>query len=168
LAVFGPSRWIAFGPLAIQASRIGLYAACFATGVAVGPTGVASFRDALARGWPGWVLLAGLTGAILVSRVPIGYGIVLPTFCAAACFAVSAVFLRFAGRPNRIWDGLAASSYAIYLLHYPVVTWIQYCLLAAPAGAIAKAGITFTATLSLSWIAAALLRRIPGFSRVIA
>ncbi len=186
LALFGPSRWISFGPLAIQASRIGLYAACFAAGVVIGPgalaSDVAGFRDALALRWPGWTVLAALTGAVLVgtqvARIRLGvvlpgwiwlgvYGITLATFCAAACFAVPAVFMRFGNRPGMLWDGLAAHSYAIYLLHYPVVTWMQYLLLPASEGAIAKAGTTFAAALALSWIAATALRRMPGLTRVI-
>jgi hypothetical protein len=106
LGLFGPSRWVSLGPLAIQESRIGLYAACFAAGVAVGPGLLASraawYRESLAGYWGRWAGLAVFTGAILVGTrlaraqsaagLPawtwLGlYSVVFASFCAAACFA---------------------------------------------------------------------------------
>ncbi len=178
LFVFGPSRWIGLGPLAVQGSRIGLYGASFAAGVLLGATGLeegaAPLRAALARRWPHWVLVAAVAGAVLVGTRAAGvrhgpalpgwawlgaYGLALVVFCAAACCALPAVFLRFAGRRGRAWDGLAASGLGIYLLHYPVVTWVQFGLLHVPLGAVGKAGVTVAAALLLSWALAALLRR---------
>ncbi|MGX7705961.1 acyltransferase family protein [Methylobacterium sp. Gmos1] len=52
LLAVGPARWIGIGPVAIQASRIGLYAAYFAAGVALGNggmPGILDFGRALAR-----------------------------------------------------------------------------------------------------------------------
>jgi peptidoglycan/LPS O-acetylase OafA/YrhL len=186
LALFGPGPWISIGPLAIQASRIGLYAISFAFGVALGPDPIgaeaAPLRTALVGGWGGWSLLTLVSAVLLIgvsmaqlrhgSALTSGvwqalHGLALAGLCATACVAAVAVFLRFAGQPGRVWGSLAANSYAIYLLHYPVVTWTQFALLPVPAGPIAKAAAVFALVLGVSWMAAAMLRRMPGVRRVL-
>ena len=181
LILFGPSRWLSFGPLAIQASRIGLYGVSFAAGIALGASWIEGeavpFLNALILRWPRWALLTLSAGTVLVgtqaARLYFGgaspswmwldaYGIALTGFCSVACFAVPAICLRFAGQPSRVWGSLAASSYGIYLVHYPVVTWMQFGLLKLPVGAITKAGLTFAIALLLSWALIALSRRRPG------
>lgn len=186
LGTFGRLRWLSFGPFAIQASRIGLYALYFGAGAALGSKGLRggtpSLRDALARRWPGWTVSAVLAGAVLLgaglSWVRAGtalpgwawldvYAAAFVIFCAAACFALCAVFLRFGGRPGAAWDGLATNSYGVYLLHYPVVTWVQYALLGSSAGAAVKASTTFAVAVLASWGGVILLRRIPGVGRAV-
>ena len=182
LLVVGPARWFAIGPLAIQASRIGLYASYFAAGVGLGLGGmqaVARFARAIAPRWAGWVLLAALLAATLTvveamsareglrlagPRLAL-LGIAQAAFCAAAALALPALFLRFGGRGDPVWDSLAANSFAIYLLHYPVVTWVQYGLLTAQGNAVAKGTVAFAIALSASWAGAGCLRRLPIFER---
>jgi glucan biosynthesis protein C len=185
LAAFGPSRWLSIGPFAVQGSRIGLYAAYFGAGVLSGAAGLSdstTFRNALVRRWLGWTLVCALAGAALIGvgvvLVNTGstwpnwmrrglYGGALTGFCAAACIALPALFLRFDGRRGAVWDSLAASSFSIYLLHYPVVTWVQYGLLDATMGALPKAVLTFACALLVSWGATILLHRMPGIARVV-
>lgn len=57
--------------------------------------------------------------------------------------------------------------YAIYLLHYMFVSWLQYTLLPASLPGYAKFTIVFCGALSLSWLASAALRRIPAIARVV-
>ena len=132
----------------------------------------------------GWALLAILTGTTLVLVGPMRSaafrdlptwialgrglnGIAVAAFCAAACFALPALFLRFGAGLREPWDSLAANSFAIYLLHYPAVTWLQYGLLSMPVAGWMKGLITFTVALGASWSGAAALRRIPTVGRVI-
>jgi peptidoglycan/LPS O-acetylase OafA/YrhL len=68
---------------------------------------------------------------------------------------------------SRLFDSLAANSYAIYLLHYAFVSWLQYALLPASLPGVAKAAIVFLGALGLSWSTAAAIRRIPAVARVI-
>jgi peptidoglycan/LPS O-acetylase OafA/YrhL len=182
---FGPTRWISFGPVAVQVSRVLLYAAYFAAGVALGANGMANIKrlgQAVANRWAGWAVLALLSSVALVGIPPLlafmsrqlphwagagCLGLALAIYCATACFAWPALFLRFGGRPGPLGTSLAANSFAIYLLHYPVVTWVQYALLSISAGAIVKGMVTLTVALVASWVAAALLRRLPGVARVI-
>ena len=182
LVAVGPARWFGIGPLAVQGSRIGLYAAYFAAGVGLGRDGrqaVARFARALAPRWPGWLLLAAATGTTFIAGASMRArgGLHLPAlalvgtaqaaFCAAAGFALLAVFPRFGGGRSPAWDSLAANGFGIYLLHYPVVTWTQDGLVAAPVGAPLKGALVFAVALAASWIGASLLRRIPLVGRIL-
>ena len=185
LIVFGPTRWLSVGPVAVQASRILLYAAYFAAGVTLGAGGTGGLRrfgEATALHWAGWAALAFLTSAAFLAIRPllaaasggpsgrtelIFGGLALATYCAAASFALLALFLRFGGRPGPFWTSLAANGFVIDLLHYPVVTWVQYALLPFPVGALVKGPITFGIALVTSWVGAVLLRRSSGLARVI-
>jgi peptidoglycan/LPS O-acetylase OafA/YrhL len=172
---FGPSHWFAWGPFAIQASRVLLYAAYFFAGVAMGPAArIPGRRPA--------VLAAGLFAALLavqicrlhvpglVPRIAwlVLYGVAFALFCAAAARALLTLFARFQRR-FAIWDSLSANAYGIYLLHYPFVVWGQYALLDADIGAIPKAAGVFTGALGLSWCGSAVLRgavrSVVGFRR---
>ncbi|MGE8131933.1 acyltransferase family protein [Methylobacterium sp. NPDC080182] len=184
LVAVGPTRWFALGPLAIQGSRIGLYAAYFTAGVALGHGGmqaVVQFARAMASQWAAWGLLAAATGAVFMAVAAIArgelflppagalavVGIAQAAFCAAACFALPALFLRFGGGSLPAWDSLAANSFAIYLLHYPYVTWTQYGLLPVSVDAAVKGALVFTIALAASWASAAFLRRLPMFGRML-
>lgn len=186
LAAIGPSRWLSYGPLAIEGSRIGLYATYFAAGIFLAGRGagdVFPLGRLLARQWAGWGLLAALTltAFILVTAgAPHGAGAGLPTwlgmalvgtalaiFCATACFALPAVFLRFRSEGGALSGSLSANSFGIYLLHYPAVTWMQYGLLGVPAGAVAKGATVFAVALLASWGGTVLLHCLPEARRVV-
>src|SRR5450755_518783 len=49
--------------------------------------------------------------------------------CSTIGFAFIALFRRFATAQRPVYDSLSASSYGMYLIHYPVVVWLQYALL---------------------------------------
>ena len=71
--------------------------------------------------------------------------------CAAGCFALLALCLRFAAERTRILDSLSVNAYSIYLLHYVFVVWLQYALLYVALFAGGKAVIVFGGTLMMSW-----------------
>jgi peptidoglycan/LPS O-acetylase OafA/YrhL len=166
LLVFGPSRWFAWGPLTVQASRVLLYAAYFFVGMLSGP----SLR--ITGRWPVplAVLLFALLPAVAAGQLmspgllaPTGWqvlhGICVGLFCAGATRAMLAVFTT-AERRFAICDSLSANAFGIYLIHYVFVVWTQYALLDWPAGPVEKAAIVFSLALGLSWGLSA------GFSRL--
>ena len=87
--------------------------------------------------------------------------------CAAGCFFLIAVALRFAAKRSPTLGALAASAYALYLLHYVFVVWLQYALLGTPLLAVIKAAIVFGLTLLFTWITATAVQRIPLGARLI-
>jgi peptidoglycan/LPS O-acetylase OafA/YrhL len=169
LAVLGPSLWLTAGPLGIQASRIGLYAFFFVAGMIVGADRLAS---CFGNSWQRWLLLAVLAAALYVAP----YGAALPVvadgagmllFCVSMGIGLLAAAVHFGRRRSAVGDSLGANAYGIYLLHYPIVLWIQYELLPVPLGPVGKGLLVLVSGFGLSWLAASLLRRVPGVARVV-
>ena len=182
--VFTPLAWTAFGPFAFQTSRIVHYFVYFLMAVGVGSKGLTRGLLApdgkLARRWPLWTIAAlvvfalnaALTVAVLTSHaqspawaIAQDAGFVLS--CAAISFAFLALFTRFVKSRSAIFDSLSANSYAIYLVHYIFVSWLQYALLPISLPGYAKFAIVFSGALGLSWATAAALRRIPAVARIV-
>jgi peptidoglycan/LPS O-acetylase OafA/YrhL len=70
---------------------------------------------------------------------------------ATVCLGFAAAFLRFGSARSALTDSLSENAYAIYLVHYVFVVWLQYALLGAAVPAIIKAVLVFAGTLLLSW-----------------
>jgi surface polysaccharide O-acyltransferase-like enzyme len=87
--------------------------------------------------------------------------------CAAGCFFLVAVCLRFATGQSRTLGYLAANAYGVYLVHYTFIVWLQYALLATPLFAVVKAAIVFGGTLGLSLVTTAAVKRVPLGARLI-
>jgi surface polysaccharide O-acyltransferase-like enzyme len=187
---FGDSSWLAAGqyPLVIQTSRILLYVGYFFAGAVIGAGGLRSGLlaegGALAHRWWQWLAFALAFYAAIVFLVyvhrsgmidlrspplwwQIAYGLAFAIFCAAMTFAVPSTFLRFAASPVRLLDAMQPSAYGIYLLHFIPLLWLQYLILELDWSAFVKFAIVFAGTLSLSWAATVLLRKIPAVARMI-
>jgi peptidoglycan/LPS O-acetylase OafA/YrhL len=186
---FGADHWLTFGPFSFQASRPFLYATYFLVGLRMGAVGAQRgffARNAgLARRWPIWVA-AGLGAYAL--RLAFIVALVVPVArahqplplslrllsdltvvlcCGAISFALIALFCRFAVTRHPVFDSLSASSYGMYLVHYPVVVWLQFALVAVALGPIAKGSIVFIGAVALSWAIVVVFRRIPLVARVL-
>jgi hypothetical protein len=190
---FTASRWIAIGPVAIQASRILLYLFYFLAGCGVGAAsfdrGLLAADGEMARRWPVWLSAAILTYGCIVALIyiklsvpdpnnppvwwDITYALAFVAYSAAQTFNILALFLRFDNEGSSILDPLRDSAYGIYLLHYVPVLWLQYWLFGMTFGpvdqltAIIKAVIVFVLTLAASWAATVALRKIPGATHVL-
>ena len=191
---FDASRWFSVGPVAIQASRILLYLLYFFAGIGIGAVpfdkGLLAADGGLARRWPAWLAVtvatyAGLLALIYVKHSVLAdpdhrplwwetaYALAFASYSAAQTLNVMALFLRFSNDGSSILDPLRDSAYGIYLIHYVPVLWLQYALYdislspTMQVTAIIKAAIVFVLTLSLSWAATAVLRRIPGATHVL-
>ena len=182
----GPFGWSSFGPFFVQTSRILHYAAYFLCGIAAGACGLGNGLAApggrLARRWALWTAAAFVAFAVdvvvfLIAISPQaagapklwgtvgGFGFVLA--CATSSFALLALFARFARERGQTTDSLRRNAYGMYLVHYPIVSWLQLALLGAALPALAKGTLVTASAIALSWAAAALLRRIPGVARVV-
>jgi hypothetical protein len=185
---FGAGRWFDFGPFDIQASRVLLYAAYFFIGAGIGAAnfdrGVLSADGRLAKSSWGWIAATLvpyclLWGLIAIKREILGnpvflpdwyeasYGLFFVAFSAAILFAILAYFLRFKRSGWSMLDPMQADAYGMFLVHYPIVLWLQYWLFDFDLPAIVKAVVAFVLTVGLSWAATAALRKIPGAKRVL-
>jgi len=172
----GPMHWATAGPFAVQTSRVLHYLLYFLVGIGVGvyglDKGLLAVDGGLARRWWAWLAGAMLafvaaTVVVVVSLSPerpalpwdLLNGVCFVLSCAMSSMAVMAMFLRFA-RPSAILDSLRDNAYGIYLVHYAIVTWVQYALLPAPWPGLAKAVVAFGATVALSWFTTAMARQV--------
>jgi peptidoglycan/LPS O-acetylase OafA/YrhL len=179
-----PLYWTAFGPFYVQTSRILHYFLYFLMAIGVGAwglnRGLLAPDGKLARRWLLWsiaslvVFAATATLTVLtvqahttaqVWSIAREAGFVLS--CATTSFAFLAIFVRFFKSRSAFFASLSANSYAIYLVHYMFVSWLQYALLPASLPAYVKSAIVFSGALGLSWATAAALRRIPAVARVV-
>ena len=87
--------------------------------------------------------------------------------CGTISVAFIALFRRFAVAHRALFDSLSASSYGMYLVHYPVVVWLQFALLTVALSPIAKGAIVFVGAVVLSWGAVVTLRRVPVIARAL-
>jgi peptidoglycan/LPS O-acetylase OafA/YrhL len=94
------------------------------------------------------------------------YGLLFVTFSAAILFAILGFFLGSTRSWNML-DRMQGDAYGIFLVHYPIVLWLQYWLFDYDLPAIVKATIAFVLTVILSWGVTAALRKIPGASHVL-
>jgi len=180
---FTPWNWSNSGLLAVQLCRPLQYAVYFFAGLGVGVEGIdrglVAADGPLPRHWARWLAAAlislalwmGLTDLTLNAGASTGIEIAADLAyvlaCAAGCFFLIAVSLRFAARQSPILGSLGADAYALYLLHYVFVVWLQYALLAIPLLAVLKAAIVFGGTLVCTWTAASAVQRIPFGARLI-
>jgi hypothetical protein len=186
---YGQNRWFEFGgPFSVQASRVLLYAAYFFIGAGVGAAnferGVLSADGQLPKTRRTWVIvtlvpyclmwvLIYIKREILGNPAPLpdwylaSYGLFFAIFSASILFAILAFFLHSKAPGPNLFDRMQADAYGMFLVHYPIVLWLQYWLFDFDLPAIAKAVIAFVLTVILSWAVTAGLRRIPGATRVL-
>jgi glucans biosynthesis protein C len=180
---FTPWQWIDYGPFAFQPFVAPQYAIFFGFGVIVGANGLErgllAVNDTLTRHWGRWLAATLASFALwITSSALIVSGWTVPglqfaaeigqaLFAAAACFAASAIFLRFAAKSWRMLESISDNGYGIYLVHYVFVLWAQYLLLDIALPAIAKGVIVFGVTLCLSWVATAAICSFPLGARLI-
>ena len=183
---YGFDGWTALltPPLWFQLPRVGLYLLWFSAGTWLGRNGLPAMLSPdgdLARQWPGWavsaviafaafVLSPGLlaaNGVAVEPRKNVVEGLLWVACCTLGCFAFIAVFRAKVRRPHPLMDSLARSAFAIYLLHYVFVVWIQFALTESHLAASLKFAITFAAATCASWAIARLLLMLPTIKRII-
>jgi len=176
----GDMTWDHVGPCYVQTARGLHYALYFAAGALIGGrglgAGVLSSRGGLARAW--W-LLAPLAIAVFYASVRVDIHLMtggdpiwawasqagFALSCAASSFACLALALRFARRSRM--TSLRGNAYGIYLVHYPIVAWLQLAFVRVELSGLWKGVAVSAAAIAASWLLTAALRRVPPIGRVI-
>jgi hypothetical protein len=187
LLYFG-NHWFEFGPFSVQASRVLLYAAYFFIGAGVGMAnldrGVVGADGRLAKSSWGWIAATLVPYCLMwvmiyikreiLENPPVQpywylaiYSFFFAAFSAAILFAILAYFLRFKRSGWSMLDPMQPDAYGIFLVHYPIVLWLQYWMFDYDLPAIVKAPVAFVLTVVLSWAMTRALRQIPGAARVL-
>ena len=173
--IFGPLRWYEYGIFAFQLSRPLHYAVYFFAGFGVGiyglERGLLAVDGALAQRWGAWlatalaafVLWMGLTGLSMephaIAATQLAAHLAFTLSCAASCFAVLALFVRFVAQRTPLLDTAAEYSYGMFLVHYVFVVWLQYALLDTALPALLKGALVFAGVVALSWAATSAMHR---------
>jgi surface polysaccharide O-acyltransferase-like enzyme len=185
---FGAGSWFEFGPFSVQHGRVLLYATYFFFGAGIGATaldrGLLSADGRLAKSGWGWLITALVPYCLMwvlvyIKREILGnpvhlpdwyeatYGLFFAAFSVTIMFAILAFFLRFKRSGWSILDPMQGDAYGMFLIHYPIVLWLQYWLFDIDVPAIVKAMTVFMLTVVWSWAVTAALRRIPGATHVL-
>ncbi len=165
-----------------------LYAAYFFIGAGIGAAnfdrGLLSAEGRLAKSGWGWAivtlvpycLLWGLIGikreilgnpVVLPDWYEASYGLFFAAFSAAILFGILGFFLRVKRSGWSLLDPMQAGAYGIFIVHYPIVLWLQYWLFDFDLPALVKAAFAFVLTVALSWAATAALCTIPDAKHVL-
>jgi surface polysaccharide O-acyltransferase-like enzyme len=189
LIYYGPSSWFAFGPFSVQHGRVMLYATYFFFGAGIGVAqmdrGLLAADGRMAKVSWDWMVLAIVPYCLLwvlifIKREILGnpsplpdwyealYAVCFTVFSVAIMFLILAFFQRFKQSGSaKLLDPMQADAYGMFLVHYPIVLWLQYWMFDFDIPAIAKALVAFLLTVVLSWAATAALRKIPGAKHVL-
>jgi peptidoglycan/LPS O-acetylase OafA/YrhL len=182
--IVNPFGWSSWGPFTAQSARIPLYALYFFVGCALGAGAPAVLGNwmtpagPLARRWKTWLAVAGVVFAgfvvmLIMALTKLGKGedaplvylvtnILFGTTGVVTTFALLAWFARKERGHSPIAASLARNAYGMYLVHYVIVTWLQFVLLGADLPGWVKAGLVTALAIAASWLAASLWRRVPG------
>lgn len=165
--------------LQVEPARLPQYAAFFVLGV------LAYRHDWLDRfdARTGWVwLVGGLAGVALLFAIGADAGCFGPggfdgpsalwaayesALCVALCVGLLTLFRETVTRRTRFSAELAADSYAVYIVHLPLVVTLQYYLAGRGLSAVGAWAAVCVLTVPTAFLAAAGLRRLPGFGRVL-
>lgn len=187
--VVNPFGWSSWGPFAVQSARLPLYVLYFFLGCALGSGAPAVLGNwmtpsgPLARRWKTWLTVAGVVFVgfvvmLILAMAKMGKGEPAPIvyFATNVLFATTGVVTTFAllawfARKERGRSPVAASlsrnAYGMYLVHYVIVTWLQFALLGANLSGWVKATLVTTLAIAASWLVASLVRRVPGVGRMV-
>ncbi|MFZ0659726.1 MAG: acyltransferase [Candidatus Binataceae bacterium] len=184
--IYSAEYWTSIALFQFQTSRLFHYAIYFLAGIGVGAYGInrglLASDGILARHWgrwTAWAVIAFFLSAVFFFIALANRDALSPTLlevlsggvyaitCASLSFAFLALFIRFTNHRRWIWDSLSDNEYAMYLLHYMFVAWLQFAMLSFALPAIGKGALVFAGVLLLSWGASAALRSIPAVARVV-
>ena len=177
----GPAGWTGIGPFAFQISRILLYFGYFTLGILIGNTDfnndLFSAKSAIVKKWWLWLSLSltiyfiltiigkPLTQLVNDKRIEefnayMIYYAVYVASCTLSSMAFITVFRRFIHTEKQWWNSLSKNAYLIYIVHFIFVLWTQFLLQKFNIPAFIKFSLTFTISLSLSWVVSYWLRKI--------
>jgi glucans biosynthesis protein C len=88
-------------------------------------------------------------------------------FAAGIFLGMIVIFRRFFNRPGWFGQFLAQQSYAVYIIHIPIIVFLAYALRGIAVGSLLKFGLASLVIVPVCFGVAALLRKIPGVSRII-
>ena len=88
-------------------------------------------------------------------------------FGVGLCLGMITFFRRFFNRRNWFGSYLAQQSYAVYIIHIPIVVFVAYGIRSIAVDPIVKFGLAALIIIPVCFTVAAVVRKIPGVSRIV-
>lgn len=191
--LWGAFGWIGFGKIfKLQASRILLVILYFFTGAFAVSAGIFQNNQIMDRLVANWgklgILVAVIGAAYMIDCVyffDLAYGaydsatsqqylpgiilrnILLGFLGLSQVLFLLATFKKFFSKPTRAWTSLACNAWGIFIIHESIVVWMQYSWIDSSISPFSKFMLVAVVGISVAWLLSDLLRRIPGFKRVL-
>lgn len=89
------------------------------------------------------------------------------TFAVGMSLAAITFFRRFFNKESKMGSFLAQQSYAVYIIHIPIIIFLAYGLRGIELASLLKFGLAAVIIVPTCFIVAYLIRKIPGVSRVL-
>lgn len=96
-----------------------------------------------------------------------GYALWDSIFAVGMCLAAITFFRRFFNQDSNFGRFLSQQSYAVYIIHIPIVVFIGSAMKGVQLPALLKFGIAAVIAVPTCFIVAYIIRKIPGMSRVL-
>ena len=115
--------------------------------------------------WMAAGLLSYLVSRIIAARVPAGTiativdSVSFTLSCLTISLGILGLSLRHEAVCIRFLKVSGNNAFGIYIVHYPIVTWLQFWQLGAEMHPVLKASIVFIASLAASWAIAVAYQR---------
>ncbi|WP_320019075.1 acyltransferase [Labilibaculum manganireducens] len=179
--IMGAGDWTGIGPFDFQISRILLYFGYFTFGILIGNTDfnneLFSAKSVIVKKWWLWLSLSlaayfvltiigePLTQLVKEKKIEeinayMIYYTVYVASCTLSSVAFITVFVRFIHTEKKWWNSLSENAYLIYIVHFIFVLWSQFLLMKFNIPAFVKFLLSFTVSLSLSWLVSKWLRKV--------
>ncbi len=88
-------------------------------------------------------------------------------FAVGICLGLITFFRRFFNRQGWFGTFLSQHSYAVYLIHIPIIVFLAYALRGIAVGSLLKFGLASLVIVPICFAIASIVRKIPGASRVL-
>jgi hypothetical protein len=88
-------------------------------------------------------------------------------FAVGLCLGSITIFRRFANVESRFGAFLARHSYAVYILHIPVIVFLAWALRGIALPGLIKFGVAAVVIVPACFVVAFIVRKVPGLSRVL-
>ena len=88
-------------------------------------------------------------------------------FAVGMSLAALTFFRRYFNEKSAIGSFLAQQSYAVYIIHIPIIVFLAYGLRGVEMGSLLKLGMAALIVVPTCFIVSAVLRKIPGVARVL-
>ena len=137
--------------------------------------GMSWFRMALAAGVPAWFIIGGLGGAMggnpgfLLGGLhwqAAAYALWESFFCVGICLGLIVLYRQRADGRALVSGFLSDNAFAVYVFHAPVLVALSLALRGLLMAPLAKAAMVGVLAVTGSYLAAWLIRRVPGLRRI--